>query len=941
MAEAAVNHLLGRIDNIIEEKFAPFTDVREEITSSRQELDHVKAFLRVADVEEENDDEVKTWVKHLRDAAYEFEDVLDEYKLLMLHEPGEGYLRFAHRWVNNFKARSRIMPNLRRLCMKIRSICERHQRLSHKFSQNGERVSTIRADSTWQDHQSDALLLDTVDLVGIEERKSHLMQWLLGGLSGTGAMAVHGMGGLGKTTLVRQVYEDPEVKKHFEVRAWVTLSPSFDTKDLLKDMFRQLSSEPRRKAPRREGVASINFLKISIKNLLLKGRFLVILDDVWHADRWETVKYLFPNNDCGSRVMLTTRHVEIAAAACKHLVGEAYNLMPLSNEESWKLFCRKTFQGNPCPPHLKDICTDILKKCEGLPLPIVAISGVLATKGTHRKDEWDLVLRSLRSLDGNDRLKKINKVLSHSFNDLPYYLRSCFLHLSVFPEGHVIESARLIRLWVEERFIEVKAGMTMEEVAEDYLNELLSRNLMQVAETTSDGRIKRCRIHHLLRDMAISKSEEQSFAVAVDEQNPLWPEKVRHLSMHGIFQHLPEQRSISHLRSLFTFGVDKSSIKAALSHLKLLAVLDLQYSPLNKFPIQVVDMYFLRYLSLRYTHVQTIPRLIGKLEYLEVLDLKHTNVIELPVEIMKLRRLRHLLVYRYELESYVHTKYGFKTLAGIGALQSLQKLCYIEADDERSRIMVQELGNLTQLRRLCILKLKEEDGAALCSSITKLTNLRALSVSSLKEDDVLDMQHLCFLPPLLQRIYLTGHLEALPRWLCSMNTLIALHLKWSQLKDDPLPSLQRLPNLVHLELLKVYDWEVLHFEGKGFRKLKKLGLDLFDRLTCIEVEEQAMPGLEQLIIQRCKLLQNVPLGIEHLTQLKVVEFLDVHDELVRKLKRDEASEDCKEVAHIPELRYGFCRDGCWDVETVKRSGGEECSSSQETFTSGELPRCWK
>lgn len=126
-------------------------------------------------------------------------------------------------------------------------------------------------------------------------------------------------------------------------------------------------------------------------------------------------------------------------------------LLPLSEEESWKLLCMKTFEGNICPPTLEEFSKCILRKCEGLPLAIVAISGVLASKDTHRVDEWDLVRRSLHAeIDSNDRLQKINKVLSLSFDDLPYYLKSCFQHLSVFPQGHEILPKSLTRLWVAE-----------------------------------------------------------------------------------------------------------------------------------------------------------------------------------------------------------------------------------------------------------------------------------------------------------------------------------------------------------------------------------------------------------------------------------------------------------------------------------------------------------
>ncbi|PKI68478.1 hypothetical protein CRG98_011116 [Punica granatum] len=374
-----------------------------------------------------------------------------------------------------------------------------------------------------------------------------------------------------------------------------------------------------------------------------------------------------------NRVMLTTRKADVASASHADFGGKRYDSKPLADEESWKLFCRKTFPGNnTCPSNLEETCKTILSKCEGLPLPIVAISSVLASKDMRRIDEWDLVRQTLRAeIDGNDRLKKINK------------------------------------------------------------------------------------------QIAIQKSKDQNFAARVDEQNASWPDKVRRLSIHNRFQSSHKDRSLSQLRSLFMSGVEKST--------------DLS-SP----------------------------------------------------------------------------------------------------------------------------------------------------------------------PPLLQRIYLEGRLLAMPHWIPTLESIVKLHLRLCCLKDDPLLSLQNLPNLVHVELEKVYNWKILHFSAKGFMKLRRLFLDNFLELRGIEVEEGALPSIVTLIIQRCKLLQNVPSGIEYLTKLKVLEFFDVHDELVRKLEHEDQSKDYQKVAHIPELRYGSWTDGGWDVKLVQRTGEEAGSSHAGNGRSrSELPPCWK
>ncbi|PON63350.1 NB-ARC domain, LRR domain containing protein, partial [Parasponia andersonii] len=871
--------------------------------------------------------------------AHDTEDALDEFTLLQAHHHhGEGLYGSIHRFsccIKNTKARYRIASELQAINLRIRKVCEAHKRLRHKVNNAADQNSG----KTWGCHTGEALLLEKTDIVGIDEPKRQLVEWLVKGSSGREVVSVAAMGGMGKTTLAKQVCNTAEVKKHFKISAWITVSQSFRLGELLKDLVRQLFEKMRRRVP--DGVDSMNNyqLKKLIKELLQKRRYLIVLDDVWHLYEWDALKYALPNNNSGSRVLLTTRNSEVASTTSLESDGKAYNLEPLPLLESWELLSRKTFQGNTCPAHLEEICENILRKCEGLPLAIVAISGVLATKDKRRMDEWDMVCRSLGAeIDGNDKLKDLKKVLSLSFNDLPYYLKSCFLYLSIFPEDELIDHMRLIRLWIAEGFIEPKEGKTLEDVAEDYLNELLNRSMLQAAVTRSDGRIKNFRVHDLLREIIISKSRDQNLATIVKEQTQPWPEKIRRLSIHNTLQNVEKDRSVSQLRSLFMFGVvEKPSINALFPRgFRLLNVLDMQNVPLSKFPIEVVSLYFLKYLSMRNSRVKVIPSFIGKLQNLETLDLKYCYVNELPVEIIKLQKLRHLLVYRYKFVSYghFHSKYGFRFPAKMGELKSLQNLCFIEVNQDN----IIELGKLHQLRRLGIIKLRKEDGKALCSSIESLTKLSALSITSVEEDEIVDLHHLPSPPLLLQRLYLRGRLESLPHWIPSLHSLVILYLKWSKLSDDPVFFLQDLPNLVHLELCRVYEGDSICFRTGGFKKLKHLGLDEFRELRYVNVEMGAMPCVEKLSIQRCKLLEKVPSGIEHLSSLKVLEFFDMPEKFIRNAQ----SVEYWRVAHIPEVYSTYWREGGWDVYSVDSlSEGEGFSWPSSIIKGHELENHWK
>lgn len=226
-------------------------------------------------------------------------------------------------------------------------------------------------------------------------------------------------------------------------------------------------------------------------------------------------------------------------------------------------------------------------------------------------------------------------------------------------------------------------------------------------------------------------------------------------------------KTSSKLRSLLVFVEEEedSFTEFLLSTLfprgfRLLKVLDLQgVSLLEIFPREIVKLFHLRYLSLRGTKGKNIPGSVKKLQNLEILDLKQAMSL-MSAEILNLKRLRHLLVYCYEIESYAYfdSKYGFKVPLGIGNLQSLQKRCFVEAENSA---IITELGKMSQLRRLGIIKFREKDGVSLCSSIEKLTELTSLSITSEDKDIIIDLHHVSFVPESLQRLYLAGRLEEL------------------------------------------------------------------------------------------------------------------------------------------------------------------------------------
>ncbi|PHT60204.1 hypothetical protein CQW23_02567 [Capsicum baccatum] len=931
MADCVVVFVLDKITNLLAEEAILLQEVKHDIQYIKDELERMIAFLGVADAFEEGDAEVKVWVRQVRDVANDIEDVIDESMLLSYDHHFRGSCCFIENLVfsiRNIKSRHKLVFEIQAIKSRVHNIAVGHQRYRYKFYVPEQGSSSNQAYDTANDRRGDALLLEEAELVGIGNPRQQLIGWLVEDDPRLKVVSVVGMGGSGKTTLVKKVYEDAAVKKNFNSLAWITVSKSFKVEEVLKDMIQQLYDEVKQPAPESLSTMSSNRLKAIAKTFLQSRTYVLVFDDIWTIQAWEAIRYALPDVNNGSRVILTTRLMDVASFCSIESNGYVYEMKPLSPEEVWILFCQKAFHGNSCPSHLESISRNILKKCGGLPLAIVAVGGVLATKNRNNIREWGMLNHSLGTeLDTNDKFESMRIVLLLSFNDLPYYLKPCFLYLSLYPEDHLIERNTLIYRWIMEGFVKQKELRTVEDVADGYLNELINRSLIHPVQYNDDGSMKLGRIHDLYRGLILSKSRDVSFTATVDEQNKLWPEKTRRLSMHGMSGNLQVKRSVTKLRSLLTFGIadpqSLSCISQVLGSSRMLRVLDLRGAPLKMIPETVFKLFHLRYLSLRNTNVKVLPRSIERLKQLEILDLKQTYVTELPVEILKLENLRHLLVYSCVSYSYLpyNCSPGFKAFRGIEALRSLQKLAYIEATPDSG--ILREVGMLSELRRLVILNLRKEDGRILCSSIEKLHRLESLYLKSVEENEILDLSYMSSPPPLLQRLYLTGRIVKLPKWIQDLNSLVKIYLRWTRLTEDPLKYLQDLPNLVHLEFLVGYTGEELYFEQGKFQRLKLLNLDKLDGLRRVTIGEGSIPHLEKLVVQRCALVESVPTGIECLLNLKVLEFFDMPDEFITALRPDKQGADSWKVSHIGEVFYTYWRDGCWMVHSLKEKGNNQ------------------
>ncbi|KAL0318433.1 UNVERIFIED_CONTAM: putative late blight resistance proteinR1B-17 [Sesamum angustifolium] len=190
---------------------------------------------------------------------------------------------------------------------------------------------------------------------------------------------------------------------------------------------------------------------------------------------------------------------------------ESYLLDFLNEEKSWNLFCHKAFAQEGCPyPELEEIGRNIAKSCNGLPLTIVVIGGLLANSNMTR-EYWDFVAKNMNNFRNSKDYERCLKILSLSYNNLPIHIKPCLLYLRFYPEDSKIGVSKLTKLWIAEGFLKPIKRKSLEEAAEIYLRDLIDRNLIKSLKFGYDGKIKTCGIHDLLRDLCLKRYEKEHF----------------------------------------------------------------------------------------------------------------------------------------------------------------------------------------------------------------------------------------------------------------------------------------------------------------------------------------------------------------------------------------------------------------------------------------------
>jgi hypothetical protein len=285
------------------------------------------------------------------------------------------------------------------------------------------------------------------EVIGRDDDKKNIIHFLMGPDAAENDINVNvnvipivGIGGLGKTTIAKLVYDDERVANHFDLRMWVCVSEHFDVNRLIKDILKSATGA------NIDETLGVDLWQTRLRNCLKNKKFLLVLDDVWNEDRskWIELKGLLSGGSMKSRIVVTTRSRSVASVV---KTGPIYTLKGLSHDDCLSLFVKWAFKEGEDKqyPNLLEIGKEIVKKCIGVPLAIRTLGNLLFSK----VDEWEWKFvrdNGIWKLEQNE--SDILPALKLSYDQMSSHLKQCFAFCSLFSKDHLFDSGELIAFWM-------------------------------------------------------------------------------------------------------------------------------------------------------------------------------------------------------------------------------------------------------------------------------------------------------------------------------------------------------------------------------------------------------------------------------------------------------------------------------------------------------------
>ncbi|CAL5048395.1 unnamed protein product [Urochloa decumbens] len=856
-----------------------------------------------------------------------------------------------------------------------------HQNINLMTSRSELDITDVQAKST-----------EVIELiVGRTEEKRKIMDLLLNVMSEKIViLPIYGIGGIGKTTFARLIYNDTKFKHYSQV--WVDVTQRFDLNKIHDSIISQLS--------KKESQTNERHIIRSCTTKVLSGKkILVVLDDLWEDDQLQLkeLKDMIYNDYSNIIVLVTTRSERVAKIICTNL--EPYKILPLTNDMCWDIIKQRSgFEDRDDKEQLMGIGLEIAQKCGGMALAARSLGFTLRSMNF---DQWMEVKNSGIWNEPNSKEVSLpNHALASlklSYSYMNPWLKPCFTYCAIFPKGHKIVKNDLDYQWISLDFIKPTKLLSNMQLSEKYIVQLLGLSFFQHSVSPENVEVYHKGVevftmHDLVHDLARlvigdeildttkqgnnTRGGRYSFALLDDCSKPLesftqYPSKIRALRFLNSDKILLHGASSSFSKFLCFWNFGKIGIHDnVFSSAKYLRVLDLSECSTQKLPRSIGNLKQLRYFNASRVH-QAIPDCItklsnliylslcgsseivavsesvGQMEGLMYLDLSDCSGLEkLPLSFGRLKELVHLDLSKCSKVTNIS-----ESLERLTNLEHLN-LSYCSNIGD----LPKHLGSLLKLRNLDLSSSSYIDGRANVATLVTLTKLECLNLAS----------HLSFmenLPEALRRLTnlrlenVKSAQEAQSINLKEKSRMENMELNWTKDVGRFVEDMEVLGELVpptNLEVLKIDGYSSVRFPKwfvdiafhlpnlvsismSGFSKCNSLPpLGQLPNLEYLNLER--MNGISEINWDLCGSRGTFPrlrfFTLRQMKSLKVWYTTYFGDKGVSEFMFPRLSN--LEISDCPHLRMKPCPHGAWYFCRIQgRSDG--VMSSWEPWTSVSPP----